>query len=61
MKDNNKNKLYDPDFWGINNEAIEKVKNIFNNLKRRFKECFWTKKKNWFKYAYIYMVGLETV
>lgn len=61
MKDNNKNKLYDPDFWGINNEAIEKVKNIFNNLKRRFKECFWTKKKNWFKYAYIYMVGLINI
>jgi SRSO17 transposase len=61
MKNNNKNKLYNPNYWGISNEAIEKVKKIFNNLKRRFKECFRTKKKNMFKYAYMYMIGLINI
>ena len=58
INNNNKNKLYDPDFWGINNQAIEKVKKIFSNLKKRFKKCFETRKTNLFKYAYIYIIGL---
>ena len=55
MKNNNKNKIYNPKYWGISHKSIQQVKKTFANLRHRFKKCFKTTKKNLFKYAYMYI------
>ena len=61
MKNNNKNNIYNPKYWGICDKSIQQVKKTFDNLKRRYKKCFKTTKKNLFKYAYMYIKGLISI
>jgi SRSO17 transposase len=53
--------IFDPQRWGLPEEAVDDIANRLRNTWSRFQECFKTKTRDPSEYAWVYLRGILTM